>query len=81
VVQVQTGVARESDLAARWPEYVEAPATRAHLPVPALARLPCLGRVDTPIFMSFTGVLPVFFFGTAHGLYSSFGALAYEVLT
>jgi amino acid transporter len=42
VVQVQTGVARESDLAARWPEYVEAPATRAHLPVPALV------TVDSP---------------------------------
>ena len=36
VVQVQTGAASESDLAARWPDYVEAPTTRAHLPVPTL---------------------------------------------
>jgi amino acid transporter len=36
VVQVQAGGPTEGDLSGRWPEYVEAPATRAHLPVPKL---------------------------------------------
>ncbi len=36
VVQVQAGGSSESDLSTQWPEFVEAPAARAHLAVPKL---------------------------------------------
>ena len=39
VVQVQAGAESEGDLSGRWPEFVEAPARRAHLPVPTLVTL------------------------------------------
>ena len=39
VVQVRAGAESEGDLSERWPELVEAPARRAHLPVPTLVTL------------------------------------------
>jgi amino acid transporter len=39
VVQVQAGAPAESDLSGRWPDYVEAPTARAHLPVPKLVTI------------------------------------------
>jgi amino acid transporter len=39
VVQVQAGATAESDLSSRWPDYVEAPTSRAHLPVPKLVTI------------------------------------------
>ncbi len=39
VVQVQAGAPSESDLAGRWPEYVEAPTAGAHLPMPRLVTI------------------------------------------
>jgi amino acid transporter len=39
VVQVQAGAPTESDLAGRWPEYVEAPTARARLPIPRLVTI------------------------------------------
>jgi amino acid transporter len=39
VVQVQAGASSEDDLTRRWPEYVEAPARAAHLPVPRLVTI------------------------------------------
>jgi len=39
VVQVQAGAPTESDLAGRWPEYVEAPTSRARLPIPRLVTI------------------------------------------
>jgi amino acid transporter len=39
VVQVQAGVQSESDLKQKWSEFVEAPAARAHLPIPQLVTL------------------------------------------
>jgi amino acid transporter len=39
VVQVQAGAPTESDLAGRWPEFVEAPTARARLPIPRLVTI------------------------------------------
>jgi amino acid transporter len=39
VVQVQAGVQSDSDLKQKWSEFVEAPALRAHLPIPQLVTL------------------------------------------
>jgi amino acid transporter len=39
VVQVQAGGQSESDLKQKWPEFVEAPAARARLPIPQLVTL------------------------------------------
>jgi amino acid transporter len=39
VVQVRTGSSTEGDLSRRWPEYVEAPTSAAHLPVPRLVEV------------------------------------------
>jgi hypothetical protein len=39
VVQIRTGSRTEDDLTRRWPDYVEAPARAAHLPVPRLVEV------------------------------------------